>query len=323
MTAFRLTRRQALGTFSALAATLALPSLAFAAPEHGGGYDTIDLDWADAVRQRAVPLRLYLPQSAAPVPLLLFSHGMGGGRQGYSWLGRHLAAMGIASAHPQHVGSDRQLWSGNIFEIAGRLRGAANDSEAIDRVKDIAFVLDTLLSGSMKERFDERRIVAAGHSYGANTTLLAAGARVEREGRPLDLHDQRLRAAIVISAPPFYGERNTRKILSGVTLPSLHVTCTEDIIRIPGYYSGAEDRIAVFEATASPRKWLAMYEGGSHSMFTDRGGTGGVTLNPLVKAATQELSMAFLASVFEDDGSAMAAWPQRHSGILARFTAAV
>ena len=286
-------------------------------------FETLDLDWADARRQRPVPVRLYLPQNSQPVPLVVFSHGIGGTRRGYSWLGQHLARHGIAALHLQHVGSDRQLWTGSIWNLVGRLQDAAQEAEAIHRAQDLRFALDTLLQGEFAPRFDANRIVAAGHSYGANTTLLASGARVEREGRVVALRDERVRAAIVISAPPFYGEAEPQKILKSVTVPSLHVTCTEDIIRIPGYYSGAEDRIAVFEATASTRKWLAMYEGGSHSMFTDRGGTGGVTLNPLVKAATQELSMAFLASVFEDDGSAMAAWPQRHSGILARFTAAV
>jgi predicted dienelactone hydrolase len=166
---------------------------------------------------------------------------------------------------------------------------------------------------------DTRRIVAAGHSYGANTTLLAAGARVERAGRVLDLHDARLKAAIVISAPPFYGERSPADILAPVTLPTLHVTCTDDVIRIPGYYSPAEDRIAVFDAIGSVHKTLAVFQGGSHSMFTDRTGAGGSTLNAQVKAATQGLSLAFLKSVFEADAQALPDWARRWDDIVARF----
>jgi pimeloyl-ACP methyl ester carboxylesterase len=104
--------------------------------------------------------------------------------------------------------------------------------------------------------------------------LLASGARVRRDGQVLDLHDRRVRAAILISAPPFYGESDLGQILHSVTVPTLHVTATEDVIRIPGYYSAAEDRVAVFDATGSTRKWLAVFEGGSHSMFTDRASTG-------------------------------------------------
>jgi dienelactone hydrolase len=232
-----------------------------------------------------------------------------------------MASHGFASLHLQHVGSDRQLWTGgNVFNIVGRLQAAAQDGEAINRALDLRFGLDTLLASPLAERIDHRRIVAAGHSYGANTTLLASGARVQRQGRVIDLHEPRVRAAVVISSPPFYGDGDPHRILASVAVPSLHVTATEDVIRIPGYYSGAEDRVAVFEATGGPRKWLAVYEGGSHSMFTDRAGTGGVVLNPQVKAATQALVLAFLRSVFDGDDGELGLWPQRHAALLARFS---
>jgi predicted dienelactone hydrolase len=304
---------------SAGALALAAPAwLRAAAPS---SYETLEFDWADTARQRAVPVRLYLPATAERVPLVVFSHGIGGSRRGYTWLGQHLASNGMASLHLQHVGSDRQVWTGgSLWSVVGRLQDAAQDAEAIHRARDLRFALDTLLAGELAERFDASRIAAAGHSYGANTTLLASGARVRRSGRLVDLGDERVRAAIVISAPPFYGEADLKPILQSVTVPSLHVTCTEDTIRIPGYYSGVEDRLAVYEATASSRKWLAVYEGGSHSMFTDRGGTGGAVLNPQVKAATRSLALAFLRGVFDDDGAALKQWPREHAAILARFS---
>lgn len=318
----KLTRRSCLGLLAAAGAVAALP--AWAQAEAGAGtVGAIDLDWTDTARQRAVPVRIYLPNEVAgaqrALPLVVFSHGIGGSRRGYSWLGQHFASHGVASLHLQHVGSDRALWQGNVFNIVGRLQGAAQDKEAIHRALDLRFALDTLLASDLAPRFDTARIVAAGHSYGANTTLLASGARVSREGRVIDLHDERVRAAIVISAPPFYGEADASKVLASVAVPSLHVTATEDVIRIPGYFSGAEDRVKVWAATGGPRKWLAVYEGGSHSMFTDRRGSGGATLNPQVKQATQALTLAFLRCVFDGDETAMQAWPQQHAALLARF----
>lgn len=162
----------------------------------------------------------------------MFSHGIGGSRRGYSWLGRHVAAQGIASLHLQHVGSDRSLWSGNVFSLEGRLQDAARAEEALARTRDFRFALDTLLGGEHGACIDPQRIVAAGHSYGANTTLLVAGARVVRGGAPVDVTDPRVRAAIVISAPPFYGEPEPRRVLGAVTVPKLHVTCTDDVIRM-------------------------------------------------------------------------------------------
>ncbi len=299
------------------------PSAAIADSAASAAYSSRTFDWIDAARDRAVPVRLYLPDAAAPerpVPLVVFSHGIGGSRDGYSYLGRFWASQGYASLHLQHVGSDRSVWFGNPFEVLGRLHEAARESEAIERARDLRFALDQLLGGDLAPRIDARRIVAAGHSYGANTVLLAAGANVQRDGRRIELRDARIKAAIVLSAPPFYGEAAPERILGTIGIPSLHVTSTEDVIRIPGYYSGAEDRVAVFEATGGPRKTLAVFEGGSHSMFTDRAASGGFVLNAQVKEATRELSLAFLHSVFDGDPRALSSWPGRFADIVARYT---
>ncbi len=149
--------------------------------------------------------------------------------------------------------------------MLGRLHDAAQEGEALNRVHDLRFALDQLLASPLAPRLDAQRIVAAGHSYGANTVLLASGANVQRDGRRVELHDARIKAAIVLSAPPFYGEAAPERILGSISVPSLHVTATEDIIRIPGYYSGADDRVAVFDATGGTRKTLAVFEGGSQA----------------------------------------------------------
>lgn len=312
-----LRRRGLLAMSGAAALAAAWPLGALAEPN----FDTVEYDWVDATRQRTVPVRLYLPRSEQRVPLVVVSHGIGGSRRGYSWLGTYLASQGIAALHLQHVGSDRQVWTGNPFGLLGRLQDAAQDGEAVARVQDLRFALDQLLYGEHAARLDTTRIAAAGHSYGANTTLLAIGARVQRQGRLVDLRDERIRAAIVMSAPPFYGERELQRILGSVTMPQLHVTATQDIIRIPGYYSGFEDRVAVYDAAGGTRKWLAVFEGGSHSMFTDRAGTGGVALNPQVKMATRALALAFLRSTWDGDDAALRDWPREHTAILARFSA--
>ena len=292
----------------------------------GAGFEVIDLEPTDRKRARQVPLRLYLPQQASaqqPAPLVVFSHGIGGSRLGYTYLGRHWASHGLASLHLQHVGSDRSLWgSGSVFALVSRLQQAAQESEAIDRVHDLRFALDHVLGEGLGSRLDATRIVAAGHSYGANTTLLAAGARVERQGQVVDLRDERIQAAIVISAPPFYGESAAlQRILAPVQLPSLHITCTEDIIRIPGYFSGLDDRLAVFAATGGTRKTLAVFQGGSHSIFTDRSSPGGPQVNQQVKAATRDLTLGFMRSILAGEHSALQDWPQRHSNLLAQFVA--
>lgn len=293
----------------------------------------VDFDWVDVARSRPVPARLYWPQNLGPqnlgpndlapdarVPLIVFSHGMGGSRRGYSYLARYWAARGVASLHVQHMGSDTSVWIGNPLTLVQRLQRAAHESEALARGMDVSFALDRVLSrdvGSYAAQIDRQRIVVAGHSYGANTALVAVGAGVMREGRRMEAKDARFAAAIVISSPPFYGEPQLAPVLENVTVPTLHVTSTGDVIKIPGYYSAAADRLAIYNAIATPRKALAVFQGGSHSMFTDRPGTGGLDLNPKVKAATAELSLAFLDLVFDGDRTAMTRWNAKWQPIMA------
>jgi predicted dienelactone hydrolase len=294
---------------------------------------TLDFDWVDAERgARPVAARLYLPEAeaaaaaAAKWPLVVFSHGMGGSRYGYSYLGRHWAQQGFAVLHLQHQGSDRAVWTSNLLDVVGNLRRAASDAQAIARAQDVSFGISRLLAEpEIGARIDAQAVAVAGHSYGANTALLVAGARVERDGKPVDLRDARVKAAILLSAPPFYGESDPARILRGVTIPTLHLTGTRDEIRIPGYYSSPDDRLAVFEAVASDDKLFASFDGGTHSIFTDRIDGAGYELNQRVKGATRELTALFLrAKLVERLPTAAASrplldWLERHRALFARL----
>lgn len=289
-----------------------------------GAYQSHYFNWVDQGRQRKVQAKLYLPHDATPtrpMPLVVFSHGIGGSREGYAYLGKNWAAQGFASLHVQHAGSDNTLWSGSPLTLVARMQDAAQESEALNRVKDLRFALDVLLAdGRFSDQLDRHRIVAAGHSYGANTVLLAAGAQVERDGSFVRLRDERIQAAIIISAPPFHGEQSPQRIVEAIGIPTLHITATGDKIAIPGYTSTHEDRIRLFEQTGSRHKTLVVFRDGSHSMFTDRLHTGGSLLNPKVKAATLDLTLAFLQAETGEQPKAYLSWPERHRDLLARYT---
>ena len=311
-----------LTTLSTLTALASRPARA----SEPGAVREVGFDWHDDAREREVPALVHLPAAAPPAgrswPLVVFSHGLGGSRHGYRHLGSHWAAQGFASLHVQHVGSDRRLWrgDGNPLALWGRIGEAASEAEAIARTQDLRFALDRLLATDAGTPIDASRCVVAGHSYGANTALLSIGARLQRQGQRVGFTEPRFKAAILISAPPFHGEGDPAAIVGGIRVPTLHITATGDDIRIPGYFSDHRDRIALFEATGGPRKLLAVYEGGSHSMFTDRVATGGFELNRQVKAATQALTLAFLRSVVHGDDLALREWPEQHRHLLARFT---
>jgi pimeloyl-ACP methyl ester carboxylesterase len=308
----------------------ALPDVAVASSQSVspvGTYRPVDFSWTDAERSRAVPARLYWPDIAKPgaqVPLVVFSHGLGGSRFGYSYLGRHWASLGIASLHVQHEGSDRAVWFGNIFKLVSNLQNAASEQNAVARAKDVSFAISQLLEDSeYAASVDRKNIAVAGHSYGANTAMLIGGATVLREGKPLTLRDERVKALVLISAPPFSGEGDMADILKPMTIPTLHVTGTEDIIRVPGYRSDLQDRLAVFDAQAFPRKMITVFKGATHSIFTDRIDRAGLELNEKVKRATRELSGLFLRAVLRGDSpSYMDEWAKNENALLERHTGA-
>ena len=310
-----------------------------AAAAQAAGIALRDVEWVDTTRQRTLPVRLYLPkavqlatqsasQSAshpaaqpaalnAPaastkLPLVVFSHGLGGSRLGYAHFGRHFAQNGFIALHVQHPGSDRAVWSGGPFAILGNVQAAASEANVIGRAQDVSFALDMLLADQeLGPLIDHMEIAVAGHSYGANTAMLLAGAAVERNGKRVSFADARIRAAILLSAPPFHGEGDQAAALRDVRVPTLHITGTDDVIRVPGYRSDAADRIGVFRdmpATPAAAKHLAIFEGGEHSVFTDRTRSDRALA---IKAAARDLSLAFLLSAFRGQpdtlGNALAA----------------
>ena len=297
-------------------------------PARDESFRTVDLAWNDTSRQREIPVRLYWPAGASPatpVPLVVFSHGLGGTKNGYSYLGKHWASLGFASLHVQHAGSDRAVWTGNVFSLVSNVVAAASETNAIDRAKDVSFAITTILaSKDFGPSIQTGAIAVAGHSYGANTALLVGGATVERNGKPMSFRDERVRALILISAPPFVGEGDMVTVLSAVKVPTLHVTGTDDVIRVPGYYSDVADRIKVFDALDSPDKVLTVFKGATHSIFTDRTGPAGVELNSVVKRATRELSGVFLKSVLANaPGKAVDEWLLSQKALFDRYAGAV
>ncbi|MBM3855559.1 MAG: hypothetical protein FJ399_20795 [Verrucomicrobia bacterium] len=77
---------------------IAFVFLALAVAEQGtaADYDPLAVRFApspaqdftvrDSARQREIPVRVYLPAERTPAPVLLFSHGLGGSREGSAWL---------------------------------------------------------------------------------------------------------------------------------------------------------------------------------------------------------------------------------------------
>lgn len=256
---------------------LAAPGL----PAQGGGYDPlvvtlqatqapVDLTIDDARRGRAIPIRVYLPASGAPAPVVLFSHGLGGARTGSAYLGRHWAARGYVAVFLQHPGSDESVWRDvPQAQRMAAMRRAANAQNTLLRFRDVPAVLDQLTrwqaaGNPLKGRLDLTRVGMSGHSFGAVTTQGVSGQRTAR-GRDL-FTDARIKAAVIMSpstprgseAPQAFGE---------VRLPWMLMTGTKDVSAIGD--ADLASRLGVYPALPPGGKYELVLDNAEHSAFTE------------------------------------------------------
>lgn len=231
----------------------------------------IDLTFVDPARQREIPVRLFLPSAEKPVPVLLFSHGLGGSRAGSQYLGEHWSSRGYAVVYLQHPGSDESVWQ----EVPARQRrqalaNAASGRNYQLRNGDVRFVLDELSrrnqeGGLLENRLDLTRVGMSGHSFGAKTTQAVSGESFGRLG--MIFTDPRISAAIPMSpSPPNRGDVNTA--FQGVMIPWLLMTGTRDGSPIGGVTPS--DRLQVYPALPTGGFYELVLHDAEHSAFSDR-----------------------------------------------------
>jgi predicted dienelactone hydrolase len=294
-----------------------------AAPIARAGYDPlavpggpaaapIDLIVTDGARDRTIPLRVYLPpgEGATPAPVLLFSHGLGGSREGNRYLGAHWAARGYVAVFLQHPGSDEAVWrDAPLRERRAAMQGAANLENFLLRVKDVPAVLDALARWNdteghpLAKRLDLTKVGMSGHSFGAQTTQAVAGQRF-----PVGpgFTERRIKAAVVMSPSPPRGAFDPKRAFGGVGIPWLLMTGTrDDGVTITDMTPAA--RRAVFPALPPGGKYELVLHDAEHSAFTDRALPGDrVPRNPNHHRATLALSTAFWDAHLKGDADARA-----------------
>ena len=276
-----------------LAATLSVVRAGHAAPDK---VTVCEADWSDPARGgRIVPVRIRLPAQAAPVPVILFSHGLGGSLDaGTDWV-EAWAAAGFATVNIQH---------------AGGLREAVTPEQLRNRANDVHFVLDTLAKGGIVNgpngscdlgRLDRGRIGMSGHSFGAQTTLAISGARYG--GLPL-LQDRRIAASVAFSPQPAQGQ-DDRAAFGGITIPFFTVTGTRDALPALNGWT-PQDRLRPYEAMTGGGKYLLVIDGANHMML------GGQTLSmrtntpppAMVATVTASTTLFWRATLLDDRDAA-------------------
>ena len=140
-----------------------------------------------------------------------------------------------------------------------------------DRVADVKLVLDSLTDlptrfPELQGKIDRNQIGVAGHSYGAFTAMLIAGARTFGNP-PLQLSDPRVKAMIAMSPQGVATNRGlTTQSWTDVRIPAIYMTGTQD--RGAAENEDANWRKQAFDYSPAGDKYFVLIEGARHSTFT-------------------------------------------------------
>jgi hypothetical protein len=231
-------------------------------------------NWFDESRRREVPVKIFLPSAGeGPFPAVFFSHGLGGSREGYAYLGKHWASHGIVTVHVQHEGTDKRIFNDRLG-VAAAMRGAVMSAEnLLHRPMDVLFCLEKLVSLSGEKSsalcgtIDRMRLASAGHSMGATTALACAGRLLHgQDGPARDFSDRRIRACVSMSASSGDLE-SSRPDYAGFHAPCLHMTSTGDASPIGR--TEIRHRRVPFDSIGRPDQFLMIFRDGDHMIFSD------------------------------------------------------
>lgn len=213
----------------------------------------------DGARRRDFAVEVWSPANAEDVahPLVLFSHGTGGGRCMASYLCTHLASHGYVVASMDH--SER-----TAPELARKAEESAAERRAriaawiAQRVPDVRFLLDAVLDGDLLgagPRVDPGRVGIVGHSFGGWTALAATGS------------DPRIRAVVAL-APGGSSSPKPGMIAAplsfawGRPVPALYLVGEDDVMTS---LAGVRE---LLERTVPPKRMVVLRRA-DHEHFMD------------------------------------------------------
>jgi predicted dienelactone hydrolase len=271
------------------------------------------LDPVDKARSRVVPVKVYWQKTLhEKVPVILFSHGLGGSRENSAYLGKYWAAAGYVVVFMQHVGSDESVWKDKpMLERMKAMQQAASMKAFLNRTGDVKFVLDQLAiwnaesQHALQGRLDVERIGLSGHSFGAVTTQAMMG---QKFGGKEVFSDSRLDAFILMSpSPPARG--SVEAAFGHIRAPVLCMTGSKDEnMSKTRTQVTPETRKKVYQSFKGGDQYQVVFQDGKHLIFSDR-----VLLrqqrDPRYHAAITKLSTSFWDAYLKSKAGAKA-WLQ-------------
>ena len=185
-----------------------------------------------------------LDASGAPYPLIVFAHGLGGGRRQSVSYTQHLASHGYIVVAPDFPLSNLGA------------PGGARLAAVLNQPGDVSFLIDSFLAFGVQEghllenAIAEEEIGVTGHSLGALTTLLTIYGPAR---------DPRVRAALPIASP---GCLLGDGIAGDASVPMLALGGSRDLLTRPIGNRRAYD-------LANPPRYFVELAGADHTRFAD------------------------------------------------------
>ncbi len=245
-------------------------------------------EFTDPARDdRIVPYKIYYPDMSAneKAPVIIWSHGFGGNRDGAAFLSRYVASYGYMLVHLTHIGTDSSLWENKKEHPWDVLRRTKVSREiTLHRFKDVPFALDQLehwvkTDQELGPLLDLAQIGMSGHSFGAMTTQAMAGQLIPDETETLiRMKEDRFKAGIAYSPVPIahLTDAPPADLYGPIDIPLLHMTGTDDASPIEGF--SYEHRLVVAEHAAHPEQYVLIKKDGDHMVYN--GTKGKLTANP-------------------------------------------
>lgn len=224
----------------------------------------------DTRRARSLPLKLYLPDLSPPKGVILFSHGLGGSREGgATWL-NHWASHGFAAIAVQHPGSDASLLHNNSpLALRRAFKAAMNPDELARRVDDMRFVTRHIgHDSSLPDAINSTPAIGiTGHSFGAVTVQILAGER--RPDQHPEPPDPRVRAALALSPSARFAHigPGLEHRFGHIHLPFFSLTGSRDDGMGLSDITAANRELPYRHMPADHSKYLLVFANGNHLDF--------------------------------------------------------
>lgn len=249
---------------------------AFASGDGIGSVDDFVLH--DKQRNKDLHMRITYPTEEGRFPVIIFSHGAGGSKDGYKYLINHWVKNGFVCIQPSHADAISNTAADKVFQnLMGVLKALPVDySGWANRVADIKLILNSLsgIQPAIPAAMDTTHVGLGGHSYGAFTSMLLGGATVPKaaSGKVKTAYDGRVAAILAISPqgikhrPKDFGFDN-KFAWKGIHGPAMFMTGTLDQT---GWTTAKDRRVPYLDCPAG-NKYFVSIKGANHMTFAGVG----------------------------------------------------